>query len=86
MGTFDFMIERFADVVEEAGFLRSGDIDAEFGGHDGHQLRDFDRMIQNILRVTTALLIGLLPKSMQPCLKIILKCLLRNMVHSVAMQ
>ena len=47
---FHFMINGLSDVVQQAGPLGSGDVQAEFRGHQSHQLRNFDGMIEDVLR------------------------------------
>ena len=49
VGAFDFVVERFANVVQEAGFFGGDGVEAHFGGHEGHELGDFDGLVQDVL-------------------------------------
>ena len=51
MISFDFMVDRLADVVKQTGALGNLDVSAQLSGHDTGQMSDFDRMLQNILTV-----------------------------------
>src|SRR5205823_415614 len=54
VGAFDFVIDGLADVVQQAGPLGGGNVEPQFRPHQSHQLGDFDRVIQDVLRKTVA--------------------------------
>src|ERR1051325_6172612 len=47
--TFDALIARLAEVMEEAGAFGGEEVEAEFGGHEGHEVGNFDGMVEHIL-------------------------------------
>ena len=51
---FHFMADGLADVMQQAGSFGDGHIQPKLGRHQAHQLRDFDRVIQNVLRKAPA--------------------------------
>ncbi len=51
---FDFVTHRFADVVQQAGALGHAHVDAQFRGHQAHQMCDLDRVIEEVLRIAVA--------------------------------
>jgi len=43
--SLDFVVDGFADVVEQAGSFGGGDFQTEFRGHQRHDLGDFNGVI-----------------------------------------
>lgn len=54
MGTFHFVIDGFADIVQQSGALRQRDVRAKLSGHDGGKMRDLDGVIEHVLTITCA--------------------------------
>ena len=49
MGSFDFMVDGFAEVMKQAGALSRNRIKAELRSHNAAQVRDLERMVQDAL-------------------------------------
>src|SRR3954452_12708090 len=54
MRTFHLAIDRLADIVQKTAALGDRVVDAELHRHERRQLRDFERMDENILSVRRA--------------------------------
>ena len=54
--TLDLVVDRLAEVVEQAGALRELDVDAELGGHDAGEVADLERVLEHVLAVAGAVL------------------------------
>ena len=54
MGAFDFVVERLADVMKQPGPLGEGNLQAQFGGQKPGDMRDFDRVFEEVLAETMA--------------------------------
>ena len=54
MRTFNFMIQRFANVVQQAGTACGGGVKPKLRGHNTGQVGNLKRMVQNILAVASA--------------------------------
>ena len=54
MAAFDVVIDRFADVVENAGPFGDGGVQSEFGCHNAHELRRLDGVLQYVLGIAVA--------------------------------
>jgi hypothetical protein len=51
MGTFDFVVDSLAQVMEQAGTFGLLDIKAQLGSHDAAEKRHFQGVLVNILTV-----------------------------------
>lgn len=51
VAAFDFVVDGFADVVEEAGFAGDVYVGTEFGGEGGGEEGDFDGVFEDVLAV-----------------------------------
>ena len=54
MAALDLMVDRFADVMQQAGAARGYGVDAQFAGHHAGDVRDLNRMLQHVLAVAGA--------------------------------
>ena len=54
MGAFHFMVNGFANIMQEPHSTRQFLIQPQFSRHDAAQESDFDRMLENVLRVAGA--------------------------------
>jgi len=54
MRTFDFMVERLADIMQQAGAAGKSRVDAELAGHDAGKIGNLQRMVENVLTVAGA--------------------------------
>ena len=52
MGAFDLVVHGLADVVQQTRALGSLNVQTQLRGHQAHQVRDFDGVLQDILRKT----------------------------------
>ena len=50
----DLVVDRLADVVQQAGALGDLDVGAELGGHDAGEVGDLDGVVQDVLAVARA--------------------------------
>jgi hypothetical protein len=51
---FDFVVDGFANVMKEPGALGGGDVKTEFGGHEAHEMGNFDGVVEDVLGVAVA--------------------------------
>ena len=51
MAALDLVVNSFADVVQQAGALGSRHINTQLGGQQARNVRDLDRVVQNVLAV-----------------------------------
>ena len=56
MRAVDLVVDRLADVVQQAGALGDLDVGAELGGHDAGEVRDLDGVVEHVLAVAGAVL------------------------------
>src|SRR4051812_2952961 len=54
MRSFHFMSERLANVMEQPGAFGDPDVEPQLRGHKAHEVCDFDRMIEQVLRIAVA--------------------------------
>ena len=55
MCPFDLMINRLADIMQEASLLGDGHIGTEFGGNSSGEVRYFQGMEQDVLLIAIAI-------------------------------
>jgi len=51
VGALHLVIDGLADVMQEPGAFGEADVQAQLGRHQTRQLRDFDRMVEDVLRI-----------------------------------
>jgi hypothetical protein len=56
VAAFLLEVHRLADIVEQASPFGQVLIEAEFSGHDAGEIGDFDRMVEGVLAIGSAIL------------------------------
>ena len=51
VGAFELVVDGLADIVQQAGALRRGDVRAELGCHHAGKMRDLDGVLEHVLTV-----------------------------------